>query len=607
MAEDTKNTIITFSIIGIIPVVWIALLLAPYLNDGLVGIINNISKITENPFNIKLCENSLKTVFFFLLAYGLGIGVYLSTRKNYRKTEEHGSAKWGSAKKVNKKYKDNTDIYKNKVLTQNVCIGLDGRKHRRNLNTLVCGGSGAGKTRFYCKINLMQCNTSFVVLDPKGEMLRDTGKLLEKNGYVVKVLDLINMEKSHCYNPFVYLKNDNDVQKLVTNLFKSTTPKGSQSNDPFWDTAASMLLLSLVFYLKYEAPEDEQNFTMVMEMLRAGEVKEDDDMYLSPLDILFDRLEIKDPEHIAVKYYRDYHSGSAKTLKSIQITLASRLEKFNLQSLSSLTITDELELSTLGEKKTALFALIPDNDTSFNFIVSILYTQLFQQLFYTADHKYKGRLPVHVHFVMDEFANVSLPDDFDKILSVMRSREVSVSIILQNLAQLKALFEKQWESIVGNCDEFLYLGGNEQSTHKYVSELLGKETIDMNTYGKSTGHSGSYSTNYQIGGRELMTPDEVRMLDNKYAILFIRGERPVKDLKYDILKHPNVVYTTDGKEKAYEHGSINNSVASLVVDYNVENYNFKDIEEIAKDYEVIYCEDMDNYLNGKDEENEKGN
>ena len=607
MAEDTKNTIITFSIIGIIPVVWIALLLAPYLNDGLVGIINNISKITENPFNIKLCENSLKTVFFFLLAYGLGIGVYLSTRKNYRKTEEHGSAKWGSAKKVNKKYKDNTDIYKNKVLTQNVCIGLDGRKHRRNLNTLVCGGSGAGKTRFYCKINLMQCNTSFVVLDPKGEMLRDTGKLLEKNGYVVKVLDLINMEKSHCYNPFVYLKNDNDVQKLVTNLFKSTTPKGSQSNDPFWDTAASMLLLSLVFYLKYEAPEDEQNFTMVMEMLRAGEVKEDDDMYLSPLDILFDRLETKDPEHIAVKYYRDYHSGSAKTLKSIQITLASRLEKFNLQSLSSLTITDELELSTLGEKKTALFALIPDNDTSFNFIVSILYTQLFQQLFYTADHKYKGRLPVHVHFVMDEFANVSLPDDFDKILSVMRSREVSVSIILQNLAQLKALFEKQWESIVGNCDEFLYLGGNEQSTHKYVSELLGKETIDMNTYGKSTGHSGSYSTNYQIGGRELMTPDEVRMLDNKYAILFIRGERPVKDLKYDILKHPNVVYTTDGKEKAYEHGSINNSVASLVVDYNVENYNFKDIEEIAKDYEVVYCEDMDNYLNGKDEENEKGN
>ena len=607
MVEDTKKQKIILSVLGIIPVTWFALLVAPYIDGGIAEIIKNIIKALDNPFNITICENSLKAVLFLLLFYGIAIGVYFSTRKNYRRNEEYGSAKWGNSKIISKKYKDTEKPMNNKILTQNFSIGLDGRKHRRNLNILICGGSGAGKTRFFAKPNAMQCNCSMVILDPKGEIVRDVGGLLEKKGYVVKVLDLINMNKSHCYNPFVYLKNDNDVQKLVTNLFKSTTPKGSQSNDPFWDTAASMLLLSLVFYLKYEAPEDEQNFTMVMEMLRAGEVKEDDDMYLSPLDILFDRLETKDPEHIAVKYYRDYHSGSAKTLKSIQITLASRLEKFNLQSLSSLTITDELELSTLGEKKTALFALIPDNDTSFNFIVSILYTQLFQQLFFIADHKYSGRLPVHVHFVMDEFANVSLPDDFDKILSVMRSREVSVSIILQNLAQLKALFEKQWESIVGNCDEFLYLGGNEQSTHKYVSELLGKETIDMNTYGKSTGHSGSYSTNYQIGGRELMTPDEVRMLDNKYAILFIRGERPVKDLKYDILKHPNVVYTTDGKEKAYEHGSINNSVASLVVDYNVENYNFKDIEEIAKDYEVIYCEDMDNYLNGKDEENEKGN
>jgi len=273
----------------------------------------------------------------------------------------------------------------------------------------------------------------------------------------VRVLDLINMEKSHCYNPFVYLKDDNDVQKLVTNLFKSTTPKGSQSSDPFWDVSASMLLLALIFYLKYEAPEDEQNFPMVMEMLRAGEVHEDDDYYVSPLDKLFNNLEHTNPYHIAVKYYRDYHSGSAKTLKSIQITLAARLEKFNLSSLSNLVVNDELDLPSLGEKKVALFALIPDNDTSFNFIVSILYTQLFQQLFYIADHKYNGSLPMHVHFVMDEFANVSLPNDFDKILSVMRSRSVSVSIILQNLAQLKALFEKQWESIVGNCDEFLYL------------------------------------------------------------------------------------------------------------------------------------------------------
>ena len=295
----------------------------------------------------------------------------------------------------------------------------------------------------------MQCgSSSYVILDPKGEILRDTGNLLEKKGYEVRVLDLINMEKSHCYNPFKYLKSDNDVQRLVTNLFKSTTPKGSQSQDPFWDTAASMLLLALIFYLKYEAPEDEQNFPMVMEMLRAGDVNEEQENPISPLDILFDKLEFNNPEHIALKYYRNYRSGSAKTLKSIQITLAARLEKFNLESLANIVNIDELDLPSLGEKKVALFALIPDNDTSFNFLVSILYTQLFQQLFYIADHKYGGSLPVHVHFVMDEFANVSLPDDFDKILSVMRSRSVSVSIILQNLSQLKALFEKQWESIV---------------------------------------------------------------------------------------------------------------------------------------------------------------
>lgn len=540
----------------------------------------------------------MNTVLFLLVIYIGGIVLYFSTRKNYRRNEEYGSAKWGSAKNICKKYQEKNSN-NNKILTRNVEIGLNGKKHRRNLNVLVCGGSGAGKTRFYAKPNIMQCNCSFVTLDPKGEILRDTGYLLEQKGYEVKVLDLINMDKSHCYNPFVYLKSDNDVQRLVTNLFKSTTPKGSQSNDPFWDTAASMLLLSLIFYLWYEAPEEEQNFTMVMEMLRAGDVKEDDDMYSSPLDLLFERLEEKNPEHIALKYYKDYHSGSAKTLKSIQITLASRLEKFNLRSLAMLTMTDELDLPSLGEKKTALFALIPDNDTSFNFIVSILYTQLFQQLFYLADHKYGGSLPVPVHFVMDEFPNVSLPDDFEKILSVMRSRQVSVSIIVQNIAQIKALFEKQWESILGNCDEFLYLGGNEQSTHKYVSELMGKENLDLNTYGKSRGRNGNYSTNYQQTGRDLMTPDEVRMLDNKYAILFIRGERPIKDLKYDILKHPNISLTADGHAPSYEHGKVNNAIATITVDYDAINYDFKDIEVVANNYEVISSEDMESYLNRK--------
>ena len=412
----------------------------------------------------------------------------------------------------------------------------------------------------------MNANTSFVCLDPKGELLRDTGNLLKAKGYDIKVIDLINMEKSYCYNPFVYLRSDNDIQRLVTNLFKNTTPKGSQSQDPFWDQAAQMLLLALVFYLHYEAPPDEQNFPMVMEMIRAGEVREDNDEFQSPLDELFDRLEMRNPEHIALKYYRNYRSGSGKTLKSIQITLVSRLEKFNLESLAGMTQTDEMELWSLGERKTAIFAVIPDNDSSFNFIVGMLYTQLFQQLYYQADVVHGGRLPVHVHFVMDEFANVALPDEFDKLLATMRSREISVSIIIQNLAQLKALFEKQWESIVGNCDEFIYLGGNEQATHEYVSKLLGKETIDTNTYGQSRGRSGSYSTNWQLAGRELLTPDEVRMLDNQYALLFIRGERPIQDFKYDILKHPNVKLTTDGGAEPYRHGEDTHSIASIQID-----------------------------------------
>ena len=539
-------------------------------------------------------------IIVICLAAILGAVYYSNSGKNYRRGEEHGSAKWGKPKEVNKKYMQ-SPMEDNKLMTQNVRVGLDGRKHRRNLNVLVCGGSGAGKTRFYCKPNILQGNTSFVVLDPKGEILRDTGHFLEKEGYEVRILDLINMEKSHCYNPFVYLQDDNDVQRLVTNLFKSTTPKGSQSSDPFWDTSASMLLSALIFYLKYEAPEEEQNFPMVMEMLRAGSIDDDDSSRPSPLDNLFYDLEKENPDHIAVKYYKAYHSGSGKTLKSIQITLAARLEKFNLESVAALVATDELDLPSMGEKKVALFALIPDNDSSFNFLVSILYTQLFQQLFFIADHKYKGSLPVHVHFCMDEFANVSLPDDFDKILSVMRSRGVSVSIILQNLAQLKALFEKQWESIVGNCDEFLYLGGNEQSTHKYVSELIGKETIDTNTYGRSYGTHGNYTTNMQNTGRELMTPDEVWMLDNKFALLFIRGERPIKDLKYDLLKHPNIKHTTDGGKEVYRHGEIRNDIASIVFDF-FDAGGTIEIELPEGNFVLLSEEDI---LGGEDESEKK--
>ncbi len=598
MRHDKRSEML-LCIFGLVPVIWIALLTAPYISSGLLEILDGIPKAINRPFNIKFCEDSVKAVLFFILCYFFGLGIYFSTKRNYRRREEHGSAQWGDARSINKKYSEKK-FTANKLMTQNVRISYNSRKHGRNLLTVVVGGSGAGKTRFFCKPNLMQANTSFVVLDPKGENLRDTGFLLKKEGYEIRVMDLINMEKSHCYNPFVYLKDDNDVQKLVTNLFKATTPKGAQSQDPFWDTAASMLLLALIFYLKYRAPKEEQNFPMVMELLRAGEVREDNDEYQSPLDELFERLEMKEPDHIAVKYYKDYHSGSAKTLKSIQITLASRLEKFNLSSLAALTATDELELPSLGKQKVALFAVIPDNDTSYNFLVSILYTQLFQQLFYLADYENGGRLPVPVHFLMDEFANVSLPDDFSKILAVMRSRSVSVSIVLQNIAALKALFEKEWEAIMGNCDEFLYLGGNEQSTHKYVSELLGKATIDMNTYGKSTGHSGNYSTNYQISGRELLCPDEVRMLDNRYALFFIRGERPIMDEKFDILKHPNVDLTTDGKAEPYQHGGVNESIASIMIEENlIENVHPNEEEQLV--YELLSEEDLEQILKSNTE------
>lgn len=587
---------------GLIPVVWFALKSAPYfVKNGLVGILENAGDIFNNPFHITLVQGSFQVALIFCVIYGIGIGVYLSTEKNYRRREEHGSAKWGETTTINKRYRAKPDE-DNKILTQNVRIGFDGHKHKRNLNVLVVGGAGAGKTRYYAMPNILQATKdtkfSMVVLDPKGGTLRSCGNYLISQGYDVRVLDLINLDRSHCYNPFVYLESDDDIQRLTTNLIKNTTPKGSQTSDPFWDQAASMLLKALVFYLYYEAPPDEQNFPMIMDLIRAGDVKENDDDYMSPLDILFAELEKENPEHIALKYYRSYHSGAAQTLKSIQISLMARLEKFNLPSLAGITQTDEMRLRELGEKPGAIFALIPDNDQSYNFIIGMLYTQLFQQLYRSADFEHGGRLPYHVHFIMDEFANVCLPDSFDSLLATMRSREISVSIILQNLAQLKALFEKNWESIVGNCDEFLYLGGNEQGTHKYVSELLGKETIDTNTYGQSKGRNGSFSKNDQFQARELMTPDEVRLLDNRYGILFIRGEYPIMDLKYDLMKHPKIAFTEEGGEEPFIHGKDTRSKVTLELVGNDPEIRDAaiDIEKVIDEeheYEVFSNEDLE--------------
>ena len=586
-------------LVGLIPVIWIGLLITPSITKGLPSLINDFPSIMDNPFSIHFSLESIKVVFICCFIYILAIGVYMASKGNYRRSEEHGSARWGNKTEINKQYKQEPDE-NNKILTRNVSMGLNGKIHMRNLNTLIIGGSGAGKTRFYAKPNVMQCNTSMVILDPKGEIIKATGNLLKEKGYEIRVLDLLNMEKSHCYNPFVYIESENDVQRLVTNLFKSTTPKGAQTQDPFWDTMAASLLNALIFYLWLEAPEEEQNFPMIMEMIRAGDISEEDSETPSPLDMLFNKLEERNPEHIALRYYKGYRSGAAKTVKSIQVTLVSRLEKFNLNSLAGITQTDELDLPSLGEKKVALFALISDTDTSFNFLVSILYTQIFQKLFYLADREYGGTLPIPVHFVMDEFANVALPDDFQNILSVMRSRGVFVSIIIQNMAQLKKLFEKDWESITGNCDELLYLGGNEQSTHKYVSELLGKQTIDINTYGQSKGRTGNYTKNYQTTGRELMTPDEVRMLSNKKCILFIRGERPIIDKKYDIKKHPNINLTEDGKGESYYHGETNNAIASVSLTYDVSQDEYTKYKSIKDNYEIIFSDEIDDYFERKE-------
>ena len=536
-----------------IPVIWFAILASQCCGEGvkLFEFLGNLSEILKTPYHLKITPYTGKCILICICCYGLGISAYYSSKGNKRTGEEYGSAKWGNVSELNKKYRDMKNPQNNAILTQNIQIGLDGRKHRRNLNMLVVGGSGSGKTRFFVKPNIMQCNCSYIVADPKGELLRATGGMLEKNGYVVKVLNLVDMSRSDGYNPLAYIHTDTDALKLVTNLIKNTTPKTAGNTDPFWDKSETALLQAFILYLKYEAPISEQNFATVMYMIQNAAASENDESYKSPMDVIFEALEEREPEHIAVKQYKVFKQAAGKTAKSILISTAVRLAAFNLSQFAAITNNDEMELDKLGEQKQAIFAVIPDNDSSFNYIVGMLYTQAFQELYYNADHKNGGRLKIPVRVLMDEFANVALPDDFEKVLATCRSREISINIIIQNMVQLKALFKDSWENITGNCDTFLYLGGNEQGTHKYISELIGKATIDTKTRGITKGRNGSSSANYQSAGRELLTPDEVRMLDNEYAILFIRGERAVTDKKYNLMKHKNIKLTEDGGAESY--------------------------------------------------------
>ncbi len=537
-----------------VPVLWAAAIMAYAYEDGmnLFDLLGRFTVLMEYPFAIGWTAHTPKFMLIGLLLYGCAAALFLSTKENRRPGEEHGSARWGSPRQLCAKYRDK-DPMQNTILTQNVRMGLNGKKHRRNLLQIVIGGSGAGKTRFFCKPNLMQANCSFLVTDPKGEMLRAVAPLLIQRGYVIKVFDLIDPANSDAFNPFPYIRDDKDAMKLVHNLIRNTTPKNASNNDPFWEKSEIALDTALILYLLHEAPPEEQNFEMVMYMIENGGAREDSDDFQSPLDLLFEALEEEDPSHIAVREYKIFKQAAGKTAKSILLSAAVRLSAFIIPEIVGITTQDDMELGMMGDRKQAVFAIIPDNDGTFNYLVGMLYTCAFQALYYQADKVHQGALPVPVRLMMDEFCNVSLPDDFGKLQATMRSRNIMSTIVLQNISALKALFKDDWEGLMGNADTLVYLGGNEQSTHKYISEMLGKETLDTRNRSISKGSHGSSSTSYQQTGRELLTPDEVRAMDNAYAIVFIRGERPVIDKKYDILKHPNIKLTEDGGAAPYIH------------------------------------------------------
>lgn len=550
-------------------VVWLGILASDCCGEGvkLTEFLSLFSEQLQHPFQLSLNEYTVRCVFAALCMYALAVGYYYTSKGNKRTGEEYGSAKWGDAAALNRKYRDKAG---NIILSQHISMGLDGRKHKRNLNVIVVGGSGAGKTRGYVLPNIMECNCSYIIADPKGEILRKTGGLLEKEGYEICVLNLVELEKSDCYNPIAYLRSDHDALKLVTNLIKNTNEKGQKSSDPFWDKSEAAILQAFILYLLHEAPASEQNFFTVMYMIENAAASEEDESYKSPVDLLFDDLERRNPEHIALKMYKVFKQAAGKTAKSILVSTAVRLAAFNLPEIARVTEKDEMFLNTIGNRKKAVFAVISDNDTSLNFIVSMLYSQAFQELYHEADRN-GGRLPVHVRVMMDEFANVALPENFEKVLATCRGREISINIIIQNMAQIKAMFRDSWENLTGNCDTYIYLGGNESTSHEYISKSLGKETVDVKTRGVTHGRNGSSSNNFQSVGRELLTPDEVRMIDNNYEVVIIRGERAVMDKKFALQKHRNIKFTEDGGAEPYEKKEVADySDVDLHQDFDVD-------------------------------------
>ena len=578
-------------------VLWLAAIAAYAYEDGmnLFQWMGRFSQVLERPFAIGWTPYTLKYMLVGLLLYGCGIALYYSSRENRRPGEEYGSAKWGSPKELNRKYMDHQHKDANIILTQRVRLGMDGYITQRNMNVLVIGGSGSGKTRYFCKPGLYSANCSYLVTDPKGELLKAAGGLLLSLGYEVRVFNLIDPEQSDCYNPFVYVREEKDVLSLIDNLIKNTTPRNASSNDPFWEKAEVALDSALMLYLIHEAPQDEQNFETMLYMMNFADVREEDEQYRSPLDMLFRALEEEQPAHVAVKQYKVFKQAAGKTAKSILVTAAVRLAAFNIPQYAAMTSMDEMDFGSLGERKRAIFCVIPVNDSSMNYLVGMLYTQCFQELYRRADLKYNGRLPVPVRVLQDEWANVAQPESYPKILATCRSYNIGLNIIVQNVQQIKALYEKEHESIIGNCDTLLFLGGgNEPASLEFIVKLLGRETLATRTRGLTKGRNGSSTTNYQQTGRDLMTVDEVRKLDTNKAILFIRGEDPVIDRKYNLKRHPNIKLTLDGKAKPYIHKP------QSAPDYALPDlpYAFKSLD----DYDFIDVEEPEHELSEKEKD-----
>lgn len=576
-----KKLLQTYSIVCLVIslfVLYIALKVAPFLghNYDPPTIFNSVlNELENNPFNIIFCDYTFKALLVGLVISFLIFVFVLTNIKNYRYGEEHGSAKWGNPNKLTKLYADK-NFNENLLLTQNLRLSYNDEKTNLNSNMILVGGPGTGKTFRFVLPNILKGAGSFVVCDPKGSTLKKSGSMLKKLGYTIRVLDLKNPELSWGYNPFEYIRNDDDIFKMVELIFAANTPKNSSTQEPFFDDNAKFLFLACCYYLRYKAPPEEQNLPFVLEMINYLEIRDDDLDYISPFDELFLELQEEDPTNIAVDYYLKFRQAKGRTAMSVVSSLVAKIGKYSLPSIKQMSVMDELHLREIADEKTALFLLLPDDDKSKNFICSVLYMQLFQQLYDRAEEEKDDRLPMHIQIYMDEFANIALPDDFDGIIATCRSRNIGISVILQGFSQLKKDYKEAWENITAQCSIFMYMGGMEQSTHEYVSKMLGKETINTNSYGLSRGRSGSYTKNDQLSGRELMTPDEVRLLKKKHSIVVVQGELPILDMQLDTAKMKSFIMSKslgNFDHSKFDHEMIKTVVNPLYDEDEQVNYN----------------------------------